>query len=238
MPLLARLSPVAEIAANGGVTVVIDKHGRSGLIRRFGTGLTIALAGTALLTGCAAGQHAATVEKVTMADGVNADKGTIGIRDAAVAAPSDSSYPAGTDAPLQLVVVNNGSSDDQLTGISTPGAGSVVLSPGGGLSASAIPTNPSATPSSSSSSSSAPAQSNPIPVPAGASVRIGYDSSGPSAILTGLTTAFFPAQSIPVTFTFASGTEISVTLAVKLTTGANKAPTLSTAPPEGNLPVG
>jgi len=33
-----------------------------------------------------------------------------------------------------------------------------------------------------------------------------------------------------VTFTFASGTEISVTLAVKLTTGENKGPTLSTAP--------
>ena len=213
--------------------MVIDKHGRSGLIRRFGTGLTIALAGTALLTGCAAGQHAATVEMVTMADGVNADKGSIGIRAAAVAAPSDASYPPGADARLQLVIVNNGSSDDQLTAISTPTAGSVVVSPGGGLEASSMATNPSATPSS-SSSSSAPAQSNPIPVPAGSSVRIGYDTSGPSAIVTGLTTALYPAQPIPVTFTFASGTEISVKLAVKLSTSENKAPTLSTAPPEGN----
>jgi len=229
--LLARLSPVAEIAGTGGVTVVIDKHGRSGLIRRFGTGLTIALAGTALLTGCAAGQHAATVEMVTMADGVSADKGSIGIRAAAVAAPSDASYPPGADAPLQLVIVNNGSSDDQLTGISTPAAGSVAVSPGGGLDASSMATNPSATPS---SSSSAPAQSNPILVPAGSSVRIGYDTSGPSAIVTGLTTALYPAQPIPVTFTFASGTEISVKLAVKLSTSENKAPTLSTAPPEGN----
>jgi hypothetical protein len=65
-------------------------------------------------------------------------------------------------------------------------------------------------------------------------VRVGYDTSGASAILTGLTTAQYPAHSIPVTFTFASGTEISITLAVKLTTGENKAPTLSTAPPEGS----
>ena len=104
------------------------------------------------------------------------------------------------------------------------------LSPGGGLDASAIATNPSATPS----ASSVPAQSNPIPVPTGASVRIGYDPSSASAIVTGLSTALYPAQPIPVTFTFASGTEISVTLAVKLTTGENKAPTLSTAPPEGS----
>jgi copper(I)-binding protein len=210
--------------------VVIDKHGRSGLIRRFGTGLTIALAGTALLTGCAAGQHAATVEKVTMADGVSADKGSLGIRAAGVAAPSSASYPAGKDAPLQLVIVNNGMKDDQLTGISTTAANAVLLSPTG----TGVPEAASTTSSESSSETPTPAQSDPIPVPAGALVRIGYDAAGASAILTGITTGLYPAQSIPITFTFASGTEITTQLAVKLSTSENNAPTLPTAPPEGN----
>jgi hypothetical protein len=47
--------------------------------------------------------------------------------------------------------------------------------------------------------------------------------------LTGLTAELFPAQSVPVTFTFASGTSVTVVLAVQLTTEAPSAPTVSVA---------
>jgi hypothetical protein len=59
---------------------------------------------------------------------------------------------------------------------------------------------------------------------------VGYDDDSASAILTGLTTALFPAQSVPVTFTFASGIQISVQLPVRLPTIDGKAPTLPVSP--------
>jgi copper(I)-binding protein len=210
--------------------VVIDKHGRSGIVRRLGTGLTIAIAGSALLAGCAVGQHAATVQKVPMVDGVSADQGPIGIRAAGIAPPESNNYQAGKDAPLQMVIVNNGTKDDQLTEVSTPAAKSVLLSPSGARSAAS-----SSEPSPSSSGSEPPltSQSSPIPIPAGSSVKIGYSAADPSVILTGLTTDLYPGQSIPMSFTFASGAVITTHLAVKLTTGENSAPTIPIAPSEG-----
>src|SRR3981081_533144 len=98
-------------------------------MRHAATGLTIALAATVLLSGCAAGQHAATVEEVPTADGVSADNGNIGIRDTAIAAPGSGSYGVGKNAPLQLVIVNNGAKDDQLTAVSSSLASLVLLSP-------------------------------------------------------------------------------------------------------------
>jgi hypothetical protein len=62
---------------------------------------------------------------------------------------------------------------------------------------------------------------------------VGYDDASASAILTGLTTTLYPAQSIPVTFTFASGAQITVQLPVRLPTDLNKAPTLPVSPSEG-----
>ena len=47
--------------------------------------------------------------------------------------------------------------------------------------------------------------------------------------LTGLTADLFPAQSVPVTFTFASGASVTVVLAVQLSSEAPSAPTVSEA---------
>jgi copper(I)-binding protein len=48
-------------------------------------------------------------------------------------------------------------------------------------------------------------------------------------MLTGLNTELFSAQPIPVTLTFASGTSVTVTMAVQLTSEAPPAPTVSAA---------
>lgn|GEM_PF-1145774 len=206
--------------------------------------LSLACVAALGLTGCAAGQEALTSHMISGADGVSADQGTIGIRAAAIGPAASGSYAAGSSAPLQVVLVNNGTAADSLTSVSSAAAGAVQLSTGGAGTATGASTNSSSDSSASSSSSANPSASDssapspsrptstPIPVPPGTSVQVGFTPGGPSAILTGLTAQLYPAQTIPVTFTFASGVQIDVKLSVLapvITTG----PTLSVAPAEG-----
>jgi copper(I)-binding protein len=212
--------------------VVVSERGRTGLIRRVGAGIAVAVTSAVLLTGCAAGQHAATVQQIPAVDGVTANSGTLGIRVAGVAAPTGSYYLAGTDARLQLILVNDGRTDDKLVSVTTDAAKAVLLSPSGARvsesSASASPTG-SATPA-----SPAPLPSSePITVPAGRTVQVGYSAAGASIILIGLTKDLYPAQTIPITFTFASGAQITTNISVKLSEGEKSVPTLPVAPSEG-----
>jgi copper(I)-binding protein len=239
---------------------MIESHGRSGfgrVTRRIGVVIAAAATGALLLTGCAAGQHAQTVAQYPVVDGVAADSGPVGIRDAALAAPNaSSSYATGQDAPLELVLVNNGTATDSLVSVSSTSAGGAILSMTGPPAASATPAPASAsgsasasTPASGSASASAStspsasvpgavpsgsssAASVPIPVPAGSSVRIGSSAVGPAVVLTGLTTALFPSQTVPVVFTFSSGARIQATLAVRLSSGGAPAPSIDISPSE------
>jgi copper(I)-binding protein len=89
----------------------------------------VAIGAGALLgiVGCAAGQVAQTA---VMEPAVNGNQGQVGdilLRDVMVAFPeSGESYRAGDDAPLVLTIVNVGSTDDELTGVSSP-AGQVEI---------------------------------------------------------------------------------------------------------------
>ena len=88
--------------------------------------LVPAVAGLALalsLSACAAGRDAQTANQKPSQDGVNADVGSIALRGVALQPPSGTSYKAGSNAQLAVVLVNNGSATDRLTAISTSAAG-------------------------------------------------------------------------------------------------------------------
>ncbi len=210
--------------------MVIEMHGRSGLIRRICTGVVVIVTSTVLLAGCAEGQHVATVDQRPAIDGVRADNGVLGIRAAGITAPtgSNQSYPSGTDAALQFILVNNGTTEDKLVSVSTDAAQAASLSAG------TVPEAGSASASASNSSEPAGAPSAPITVPAGSAVQVGFDNNGPAVVLTALTKALFPSDSVAITFAFASGAQIATHLAVKLTTGDRTIPTLPVAPSEAN----
>jgi copper(I)-binding protein len=102
-------------------------------------------------------------------DGVSANAGPIALRGVTVAAPTDGSYPKGSDATLQLVIVNDSTSADKLVGVTSPVATEVRLFASAADASLAAESGSAATPSSSGSSvpsspvpgSSAPASSAP-----------------------------------------------------------------------------
>jgi hypothetical protein len=211
---------------------------RSG--RRFGfrTRAGAAVVGMALLlTGCAAGQRAQTSTETPVVDGIATQSGNIDIRDASIAAPTGNNYPAGSSATLTLVFINNGTSPDELTGVTTSAATKVVLYPNGTAaalaalsstpSASAGDTPTSSTPTSSSPTSSAATTNTAIVLPPAEDVPVGLDTTQPAIQLEGLTQALFPAQPVVLTFTFQDAAPLTVTLAVHLTASAPNAPTLA-----------
>ena len=113
-----------------------------------------AAAGLLLLTGCAAGKDAATIQQRPVTDGIAADSGTLGIRNAGVLPPdSGASYSKGSNAGLELVIVNNGTAPDKLVSVSSSSASSAVLSLTGSSSSSSDSSSASSSATSSESSS-------------------------------------------------------------------------------------
>lgn len=162
------------------------------------------LACAALLTSaCAAGQHAQTAEQTPAMDAAGGAIGTIQLHAVAIAAPPNGpSYSSGQDAVLDLVIVNTGTSDDTLTGISTSAA-SAVSTGGGSFS--------------------------PITIPAGQSKPFGVQPDDQEIVLTGLTKTLFPSNQVPITFTFGSAGPVTITVPVAL--AAPPSSPLSVQPP-------
>ncbi len=232
---------------------------RRGSLRRLGAGLVASAAAAALLTGCAAGQVAQTVDQYPVVDGAAGNAGQLLIRNAGIAPPSGiNGYAKGGTATLQLVVVNGTNKDDQLVSASSPVAGGVVLSAAGlpeGISAAtsresaSVSLSPSSTvtgtpaakgsasgarTSASRSAPAAPAASGagtgtPIGVRADQVVQVGFSVVGPNIVLTGLNSALLPSQTVPMTFRFASGASLSLALPVKLSSASPSRPVVSAA---------
>lgn len=229
---------------------------RKGSLRRLGAGLVGSAAAAALLTGCAAGQVAQTVDQYPVVDGAAGNAGQLLIRNAGIAPPSGiNGYAKGGTATLQLVVVNGTNKDDRLVSASSPVAGGVVLSAAGlpeGISAatssesasvslspsSTVTGTPAAKGSASgartSASRSAPAAAGagtgtPIEIRADQVVQVGFSVVGPNIVLTGLNSALLPSQTVPMTFRFASGASLSLALPVKLSSASPSRPVVSAA---------
>lgn len=75
-----------------------------------------------LLGGCSAGQITQTDTQSAAVNGAHTDIGHIGLRDVQLAYPDGKqpAYKHGSDARVVLTVVNDGSQDDQLAGVSSP----------------------------------------------------------------------------------------------------------------------
>lgn len=105
---------------------------RSEPSRRSRAGAAAALAALLLLTGCGAGQLTATSTQRGSAGGANADAGDILVREAEIefgdSAPGEVVYPAGTTAPLQMRIVNQGVVADRLVSATSRAASVVHLS--------------------------------------------------------------------------------------------------------------
>lgn len=92
------------------------------------SGPVAGLVAVLLASGCGAGQRAQTYQQQTEADTTNDAVGAIAVRNLAVPAPPQGySYPAGSDAPLQVILVNDGAQPDRLVSASTPAARAVEV---------------------------------------------------------------------------------------------------------------
>ncbi len=97
--------------------------------------VAVAVASTAALAGCAAGQVAQTAYQANSATGATVTVNGIAIRDAEIAFPdatagtqSAAVYRAGGTAPLEMHVINQSTQPDRLVSASSPVAGSVTVS--------------------------------------------------------------------------------------------------------------
>ena len=171
-----------------------------------------------LLAGCAAGQVTSTAEIVPVIDGALATVSTMDLRAIAVPPPTDRSWAEGSSAPLQMFLINNSATPDQLVRVSTNRSASVQVLAQGGVEASAA-------------SSAQQAQS--IDVPGDESVSVGFDPGNPQVVLTGLTENLFPAQTISVTFQFAKAGSVTTNVPVRLTSPPSSPAIINATPAEG-----
>lgn len=205
--------------------------------RRWRTGGAVAIAMTAALSlgACAAGQHAQTVEQYSVVDGAMGNVGSIGVRDAGIAAPKDvAGYAAGDSAQLVLALVNNGTSADQLVSVTSSAAASVVLATSGSSTpapGSAASSDSASAPPSTASPSRSATGSGPISIPPNTLVRVGAGQPAGGVItMTGLKQPLTPGVTVPVTFAFASAGRITIQLPVKLIADGTGGETVSIPP--------
>ncbi len=182
-----------------------------------------AVAGLALalsLSACAAGRDAQTADQKPTQDGVNADIGTIALRGVAVQPPSGTSYKAGSNAQLSLVLVNNGSATDRLTAISTSAAGGWSAYP-------SVAAADQVAGAAAGTSTSGGTQS--VSIPAGGRTSFGVPDATGGLVLLGTKGTLYPGSVVRVNFTFARAGTVTVPVPVRLT-DATAPPTLSAQP--------
>jgi copper(I)-binding protein len=190
------------------------------------------------VTACSAGQVNQTSTQLRDKTGPQATVGDIQVRGVQLAYPNDGSYQPGDDAELSMAIINNGSEDDALTGITGTGFSRVrVTGSASGTvqpSTSAAPT--SAAPTSGSGTEGSGARALDITIPADSSIYLGENA--PTVTLVSLGQELTPAQTLELTFTFEKAGD--VTLQVPVAVPASNVPQTSTfnfeVPTEGDVP--
>ncbi|UJW36870.1 copper chaperone PCu(A)C [Saccharothrix sp. AJ9571] len=204
-------------------------------------GLGAALA----LAGCGAGQITQTDTQLSAVTGGFADLGKIAVRDAKLTFPGDAAYyPAGADAPVELVVTNSGPTDDELVAVTAEGAtgteiqGFKALVAGSKLTVSpmaslphdhgAAPATPVAPPPAPPSQQppSAPNQPSganqppvaPAPPPAPAPAHEDHPVGHAVINLLGLKAPVYPGQTLKLTLTFRDAGSIVVDVPIASST--------------------
>jgi copper(I)-binding protein len=91
-----------------------------------------ALIAAVAIAGCGAGQITQTSRQVAAVEGANATAGQISLRNAMIEfdepAHGATVYPAGGNAPVQMIIANSGAEVDRLVAASSPAAESVQIS--------------------------------------------------------------------------------------------------------------
>jgi periplasmic copper chaperone A len=168
----------------------------------------------AAVSGCAAGRDAQTAYQRPTLDGTQVKIGDISLNAVTIQPPTATFYPAGSSAPMRLVLVNSGGSADTLTGITSPSfTGWSVSSAGKPASGTSI--------SPSSGASSVPAGTQRIEVPANARVPFGTPEATATLSLTKLRKPAYPGSAVPITFTFAKAGAVTLQVPVGLTNAPN-----------------
>lgn len=190
------------------------------------------LVGALALTGCGAGQIAGTAEQVAAVNGSNAAVGAIAVRDAVIVygeqpVQNGVVHTRGSDAPLNLFIINEGEEADTLVSASSPWASSVTIAgvteiPAGRsiavegeIAAEEPPAtgtrSPSAAPTTGPAPTSAAATGAPAPPESGA------EAEGTRIVLTGLLDDIRAGVSYDVTLVFERAGEVTVNVPVGAT---------------------
>jgi copper(I)-binding protein len=206
--------------------------------------LGLGIAALLTVAACGSGQLAQTSGMPPAVDGGSGQAGKIAVRNAQIAFPeSGRSYPAGSDVPLVVTIVNSGPTPDTLVSVTSPISkpaaltGSLDLLPGTALVAGKDLTNrPSATAApvttttesssattttttgapTSGSSSSAPTTTTTVATTTSAQPVVGQVS----IILKQVSAPVQPGQSVRVTFTFAGSGSVTVDMPVAVPGGS------------------
>jgi copper(I)-binding protein len=161
-------------------------------------GVVVAVGAVLLTAACAAGQHAQTAYENPTVDAAAASIGNIQLRGIAIDAPTGTtSYQAGSDASLTLVMVNDGRRADQLTSITSPAFTSWSAAPSQG-------------PVSLSSAA--------VNVPPGTRVGFGTPEATDVLTLVNLKQSIFPGTNVALTFSFQNAGTVTVSVPVAVST--------------------
>ncbi len=171
-----------------------------------------------VLSGCGAGQIAATSEQQAAIDGSTGGVGPMLVRNVVLAYPENKTnfYPKGADAPLELVIVNEGDRPDSLVSVSTPAARGVLIQGN-----TQIPGETAVTVVKGDEQHTSPVRSvPPLPLPrpqqpagpaapeASSSAPLGFGEL--RIVLTDLTRPIHAGESVPVTFLFRNAGTVTV----------------------------
>jgi copper(I)-binding protein len=151
----------------------------------------LTLVGGVALAGCAAGQQAQTAEQRPTVNGANVNLGSLAIRNVTLDYPEEGVYEEGSDARLQMVVVNEATSGDALIEVRSPVAQRVTIT-AGGAEAGPTPTLTAPPPSESPSETAQPSATRENPSPS----ISGGDPVDPSASGS-FTGSASPASPVP-----------------------------------------
>jgi copper(I)-binding protein len=164
------------------------------------------------LTACSAGQVNQTSTQLRDKVGPQVVVGDIELREVQLAYPTDGSYTAGDDAELTMAIVNNGTDDDALTGITGTGFSEVRVTGSASGTVAAPTTSAAPTSSSAPASGTGGPRALDITIPADSSVFLGENA--PTVTLVGLGQDLTPAQTLPLTFTFQRAGDVTVNVPV------------------------
>jgi copper(I)-binding protein len=192
---------------------------QSAIARRMG--IAVILSGVALLSSaCAIGQHAATATDRPAIDGTTVQTGLLKLDDISIQAPDITTrstgkafYAPGDNAPMTLVIDNNGHTADVLTGVT-----------GASTSWSVVAT------AKASDKTAVAAGATSVTIPPGGSVSLGLSGLGVGSgvspqtlVLQSLTgpADVYPGSDVPLTFTFKNSPTVTVEVPVQLTSVPN-----------------